>query len=128
LPEAALICVVDDDRFVRESMRRLVRSLGYMVEVFPSAADFLAFPRLDQTACLIADVHMPPMNGDELHRHLIQIGSQIPTILVTALPDDVLRARGLNDGIIGHLRKPLDEKRLIECLRLVLEKRSSDHS
>jgi FixJ family two-component response regulator len=128
LPEAALICIVDDDQFVRESMRRLMRSLGYTVQVFASAADFLAFPRLDETACLIADVHMPPMNGDELHRHLIQAGSHIPTILVTAYPDDLVRARALNDGIVGHLRKPLDEELLIECLRLALERRSLDYS
>ena len=63
-----LVSVVDDDRFFRESMRRLMRSLGYTVEAFPSAADFLASPRLAETACLIADVHMPAMTGIELYR------------------------------------------------------------
>jgi hypothetical protein len=46
MPEASLVSVVEDDRFFRESMRRLMRSLGYSVEAFPSAADFLASPRL----------------------------------------------------------------------------------
>ena len=66
-----LVSVVEDDRFFRESMRRLMRSLGYTVEVFASAAEFLASPRLAETACLIADVHMPGMTGIELNRHLI---------------------------------------------------------
>jgi FixJ family two-component response regulator len=101
-------------------MRRLMRSLGYSVEAFPSAADFLASPRLVETACLIADVHMPAMTGLELYRHLIKAGYAIPTILVTAYPDDDLRARALNDGVVCYLRKPVDEKHLMRCLRAAL--------
>ena len=97
-----------------------MRSLGYTVETFPSAADFLASPRLVETACLIADVNMPAMNGLELHRRLIDAGHAIPTILVTAYPDDVVRARALNDGVVCYLRKPVDEKHLIRCLRAAL--------
>ena len=94
-----------------------MRSLGYSVEAFPSAADFLASPRLVETACLIADVHMPAMTGVELHKHLIEMGYAIPTILVTAYPNDVDRARALNDGVVCYLRKPFDEKHLMRCLR-----------
>src|SRR5215472_5642072 len=86
-----LVSVVEDDRFFRESMKRLMRSLGYAVEAFPSAADFLASPRLGETACLIADVHMPAMTGIELYQHLIEAGRAIPTILVTGYPNDVDR-------------------------------------
>src|SRR5262245_52649350 len=121
MPKASLISVVEDDRYFLESMRRLMRSLGYNVEVFSSAADFLASPRLIETTCLIADVHMPAITGVELHRHLIEAGYTIPTILVTAYPDDVDRARALNDGVVCYLRKPVDEKHLIRCLRAALE-------
>src|SRR6202162_6395724 len=81
MPKASLVSVVEDDQFFRESMRRLMRSLGYSVEAFPSAADFLASPRLVETACLIADVHMPAMTGLELYRRLIDMGHALPTIL-----------------------------------------------
>jgi FixJ family two-component response regulator len=114
------VSVVEDDRFFRESMGRLMRSLGYTVEAFPSAADFLASPGVGETACLIADVHMPVMSGIELYRHLIDAGRTIPTILVTAYPNDVDRARALNDGVICYLRKPVDEQHLIRCLRAAL--------
>jgi FixJ family two-component response regulator len=120
MPKALLISVVEDDRFFRESMRRLMRSLGYAVEAFSSAADFLASPRLIETACLIADVHMPAMTGVELYRHLIKVGYTIPTILVTAYPNDVDRARALNDGVVCYLRKPVDETHLMRCLRAAL--------
>jgi FixJ family two-component response regulator len=116
MPKASLVSVVEDDQFFRESMRRLMRSLGYAVEAFPSAADFLASPRLVETACLIADVHMPGMTGLELHRRLIDMGHAIPTILVTAYPDNDIRARALNDGVVCYLRKPVDEEHLMRCL------------
>ena len=86
MPKTSFVSVVEDDRFFRDSMRRLIKSKGYAVEVFSSAADFLGSPRLSETACMIADVNMPAMSGIELYRHLINAGHSIPTILVTALP------------------------------------------
>jgi FixJ family two-component response regulator len=120
MPKASLVSVVEDDQFFRESMRRLLRSLGYAVEAFPSAADFLASARLGETACLIADVHMPAMTGLELHEHLIAAGYAIPTILVTAYADSDVRARALNNGVVCYLRKPVDENHLMRCLRAAL--------
>jgi FixJ family two-component response regulator len=120
MPKAFEISVVEDDRFFRESMGRLMKSLGHSVEAFSSAADFLASPRLVETACLIADVHMPAMTGIELYRHLIETGHAIPTILMTAYPDDDARALALNEGIICYLRKPIDEEQLKRCLRAAL--------
>jgi FixJ family two-component response regulator len=111
-----LISVVEDDLFFRESMLRLMRSLGY----FASAADLLGSPRLIETACLIADVNMPAMSGVALYRHLVEAGHAIPTILVTAYPNDVDRVRALNDGVICYLRKPVDEQHLKRCLRAAL--------
>ena len=58
-----LISIVDDDDPYRESMRKLIMLLGYTVEAFPSAADFLASRLLPETACLIADVHMRRMTS-----------------------------------------------------------------
>src|SRR5712692_4178973 len=121
MSNASLVSVVEDDPSFRDSMRRLMRSLGYSVEAFSSAADFLASPHLVETACLIADIHMPAMTGVELHRHLIEAGYAIPTILVTGYPNDVDRARALNDGVVCYLRKPVDEQHLIRCLRAALE-------
>ena len=120
-----LVSVVDDDRFFRESMCRLMRSLGYTADIFPSAADFLASPRLAETACLITDVHMPAMTGYELHRRLIDTGQAIPTILVTAFPNEIDRARALKDGVVCYLRKPVDEEHLTRCVREALRSAGS---
>jgi len=120
-----LVSVVDDDRFFRESMCRLMRSLGHTADIFPSAADFLASPRLAETACLIADIHMPAMTGYELYRRLIDTGQAIPTILVTAFPNDVDRSRALNEGVVCYLRKPVDEDHLTQCVRDALKSAGS---
>jgi FixJ family two-component response regulator len=120
MPPALLVSVVEDDLFFRESMRRLMRSLGYVVETFSSAADFLASPRLHETACLISDVQMPVMSGLELCRNLIDTGHMIPTILITAYPIDADLDRALDVGVVCYLSKPVDEARLKQCLYKVL--------
>ena len=121
MPKALLVSVVDDDQFFRASLGRLIWLLGYAVEDFVSAADFLASPRLAETACLIADIHMPMMTGVELHRHLVDVGYAIPTILVTGHPDNGERARALNDGVVCYLGKPINDERLARCLHSALQ-------
>src|SRR5437660_10076002 len=101
-PEAAMlnhtiVSIVDDNQPFRESLRKLVMLFGYTVESFPSAADFLASRLLLETDCLVADVHMLGLTGVELYRHLVDTGHAIPTILVTAYPDEVVRDQALKD-------------------------------
>jgi FixJ family two-component response regulator len=116
-----LVSIVDDNQPFRESLRKLVVLFGYTVEAFPSAADFLASRLLSETACLVADVHMPGMTGVELHRHLVDTGHAIPTILVTAYPDEVVRDKALKDGVVCYLDKPVDDDDLERCLRTALQ-------
>lgn len=119
-----LISIVDDDEPYRDSMRKLIVLFGYTVEAFASAADFLASPHLPDTACLVADVHMPGITGVELHRHLVDAGYAIPTILVTAYPDEVVRDQALKDGVVCYLSKPVDDDHLERCLRSALRPRA----
>ena len=119
MSKQSMISVVDDNQSFRDSMRRLLKSLGYAVTVFPSAAEFLASPKLADTACLVADVHMPAVTGIELYKQLIETGHAIPTILVTAYPDDGVQERMLSLGVECYLSKPLEETHLISCLRSV---------
>jgi FixJ family two-component response regulator len=116
----SLVSIVDDNSFFLDSMQRLMGALGYTVETFLSASDFLNSPHLVDTACLIADVHMPEMSGVELYRRLLHEGHPIRTILVTAYPNDVDRAQAMNDGVVCYLRKPIDEEHLLRCLRAAL--------
>jgi FixJ family two-component response regulator len=121
MTQPPLISIVEDDQPFRDSMRKLLMSLGYTVEAFSSAADFLASPLVAETACLVTDVQMPGMTGIELHRNLIDAGYAIPTILVTAYPEEAVRKRALKNGVVCYLSKPVDDEHLERCLRSALE-------
>ena len=111
-----LIAIVDDDESVREATKGLMRSMGLAVETFACGEEFLRSPHLSRTACLVADVHMPGMSGLDLHRHLSARNKSIPTILITAYPNDSVRARALSAGVICYLAKPFSEDDLIKCI------------
>jgi FixJ family two-component response regulator len=121
LAKAPLISIVEDDELFRDSMGRLLRSLGYTVEAFPSAANFLASRSLDETACLITDINMPSMTGWELYARLVELGHKIPTILVTAYPNEAARSRALKDGIVCYLLKPFDDNDFADCVQKAIE-------
>lgn len=120
-----LVSVVDDDDASRVAVAVLLNSLGFAVETFESAADFLAWPCLRHTSCLIADVHMPGMTGVELHRRLVALGHALPTILITAYPDDAVRARAIADGVIAYLAKPCSDAALLDVVRAALNARDA---
>ena len=98
-----------------------MKSLGYRVEVFPSAAAFLKSPRLARTAVVIADIYMPTMSGLELFANLNNSGRPIPTILMTSYPDAGVEAHALSEGVVCYLQKPVDEQHLVRCLRAALQ-------
>ena len=114
-----MISIVDDDEFVRESTKALVRSLGYNARAFASAEEFLE-SNLDDTSCLILDVQMKGLSGVELQELLIAQGRHTPIIFVTAFPDERTRNDVLNAGAIGFLSKPFSDDKLTRCLDTAL--------
>ena len=122
LPAKTLISIIDDDKDFREALQGLMTSMGFTVEAFSSALDFLARTNIRDTSCLIVDVHMPGMTGIELHRRLVESGYAIPTILITAYPDESVRVRAMADGVICYLTKPCDSDELLGCVSLALER------
>jgi FixJ family two-component response regulator len=121
MPIKPAIAVIDDDEAVRESTTDLLRALGYIAKGFACGDDFLKSNRIHITSCLIADVQMPGMSGLELYGRLVALGKPIPTILITAYPDEAVRARALNAGVTGYLTKPFSEKDLLDCIDLTLK-------
>ena len=115
-----MIAIVDDDHSVREALTSLVRSLGYAAMAFECAEDLLKSKRRRSVSCVIADVQMPGMTGLELYRRLSESAKPIPTILITAYPEDGARERALSAGVIGYLSKPFDEDDLLACVRSAL--------
>lgn len=121
MAEKPLISIVDDDLSVLEGTMDLLNSMGFSTRTFQRADDFLISGQLDSTACLITDVQMPGMTGIELYDHLVGSGTVIPTILITAYPDDTDRARALRAGVFCYLPKPFDQDELLACIRSALD-------
>ena len=116
----SLISVVDDDASVRESLRCLIRSVGFAVEAFASAEEFLKSDHLHNTRCLILDVRMPGMNGLELQRRLAAGHRKIPVIFITAHGIGAARSQALKDGAVDYLFKPFCEEALFHAINAAL--------
>jgi FixJ family two-component response regulator len=111
-----LISIVEDNTGVRESLNRLIRSLGYSGATFTTAEEYLLSDLMRDTDCLISDVHLPGMNGADLQARLIADGYRIPIVFLTGLFNETVRARVLEAGAVHYLAKPCDPKTLIGCI------------
>jgi len=125
LAKSHVISIIDDDPSVREATQSLIRSLGYDAQVFASAEEYLQSDNLNDSSCLITDLHMPGMSGTDLQDRLIADGYEIPIIFVTAYYEDRVRDRVMDAGAFGFLRKPFNDESLIACLDKALNASST---
>jgi FixJ family two-component response regulator len=116
MSDRSVVMIVDDHDSLRRAARRLIKSYGFAVDTFFSAEDFLASGRLDETACLVLDVHMPGLSGLVLQTRLNVIGYHISIVFITAFADDNTRAQALQHNAYGYLAKPLDEDDLLNSI------------
>jgi FixJ family two-component response regulator len=124
LNKTPLISIVDDDSVVRGAIESLVTALGFLACTFPSAEAFLQSQLVAETSCLISDVQLPGTSGIELRDRLADLGFSIPTIFITAYPNDAVRARVLDAGAVCFLEKPFDGQSLIQCIDNALDRRA----
>jgi FixJ family two-component response regulator len=116
-----LVSVVDDDVSVRESLPHLLGVFGYDTRAFSSAEEFLLSDCVRETRCLILDVAMPGMTGPELQQELTLRGEEIPIVFITAVMDETLRARVLQQGgAVECLFKPFTDTALLGALNTIL--------
>jgi FixJ family two-component response regulator len=115
----SLVCVVDDDESVRESLPDLLREFGYQVQAFSSAEEFLASDYVGRTACLILDVAMPGMSGPDLLRELTRRGQSIPIVFITA--HATVRPHVLAQGGVECLVKPFSDTALLGALNAAFQ-------
>lgn len=123
MPNSPLVAIVDDDKSMRETTKDLLESAGFSAVTFAHAASFLKFRRLSRVSCLIADMRMGEMTGLELHQHLVASNHPIPTILMTAYPDERVRAQAIKANVVCYLAKPFAAEELLACLRSAVQQR-----
>ena len=120
--ETPIVFVVDDDRSVRDSLRRLFTSIGMTVEVFPTAQAFLSAPRGDAPSCLVLDVRLPGQSGLDLQRELADTNATLPIIFLTGHGDIPMSVRAMKAGAIEFLTKPFREQDLLDALRRAIDR------
>lgn len=120
MAETPVIAIVDDDEAVRASLASLVRSLGYEARTYGSGPDFLQDSPNEDPACMIADIQMPLMSGDQLHAELVAAGRSFPIIFMTAFPTEPVRQRVMAAGAHCCLGKPTGGDEIIRCLEKAL--------
>lgn len=106
------VFIVDDDPAVRSAIKLLIQVFGFAAESYGSAEAFLNAYQPDQPGCLILDLHMPKMNGVELQQQLAARGVSIPTVIITATPDDPLVFLAREAGALAVLPKPIRAEEL----------------
>jgi FixJ family two-component response regulator len=121
MPERPLIAVVDDDESVRESLPDLLHMFGFATRAFASAEDFLASGCAGVARCLILDIGMPGMSGEDLQHELRLRRETVPIVFITAQGDDMLRPRVLDQGAVECLFKPFSDTALLGAIQAALK-------
>jgi FixJ family two-component response regulator len=112
----ASVLVVDDDPEFRDSVVRLLRSVGLDTRQFSSVADFLNAPQPDGPTCLVLDIRMPGRSGLELQRDLAAANRDIPIVFITAHGDIPMTVQAMKGGAIEFLTKPFRDQDLLDAV------------
>jgi len=119
---AGIVFVVDDDAGIRNSLRRLITSVGSTVEVFPSARAFLEARRPDAPGCLVLDVRLPGLSGLDLQRELAATDAELPIVFLTGHGDIPMSVHAMKAGAVEFLTKPFRAQELLDAIRSAIER------
>ena len=120
--EKPVVFVVDDDRSVRDSLSRLITSVGMAVEVFPTAQEFLKAHRGDVPGCLVLDVRLPGLSGLDLQRELANSKAPLPIIFLTGHGDIPMSVQAMKAGAVEFLTKPFRGQDLLDAIRQAIDR------
>jgi two-component system, LuxR family, response regulator FixJ len=116
-PDQCLVHVVDDDASLRRSLRFLLESIGWKVQLHASAEEFLenASPSTSPS-CLLLDIRMSAMSGLELQQILRERGICLPILFMTGHADVSLAVQAMKSGAVDFLEKPFKDQRLLDAV------------
>jgi DNA-binding NtrC family response regulator len=118
----SLVCIIDDDLSVRESLSDLLSSVGKNAKAFSSAQEYLSNPPLETPSCLVLDVHMPGISGLDLQRELGHSNSHIPIIFMTGYGNIPMTVRAMKAGAFEFLTKPCRDEDLLRAISQAIER------
>ena len=113
------IFILDDDESVLRSLKLLMVSYGFAVDVFSSAEEFFNVVPNGSSGCLVLDIHLTGLNGWETMKKLTKTGYNLPVIVITADKDDRFKEKALKAGAVGFLQKPFEDHYLLHMVNQV---------
>jgi FixJ family two-component response regulator len=123
MPEAnTTVLVIDDDVELRNSLGRLLRSVGLDARLFASVSDFLKSAPPDCPACLVLDIRLPGPSGLVFQRELAAASRELPIIFITAHGDISMSVQAMKRGAIEFLTKPIRDQELLDAIHLGLSR------
>jgi FixJ family two-component response regulator len=126
LPEfEAIVFVVDDDLSVRRGLARLFRTVGWKVETFASAQEFLAHRKENIPSCLVLDVALPGLSGLDLQKLILEANREIPIVFITGHQDVPTSVRAMKAGAVEFLVKPFSEEDLLDATQQAIKRDQS---
>src|SRR6202451_1831611 len=120
LDATSTILVIDDDTDLRNSLGRLLRSVGLNARLFASVSDFLKSEPPEGPSCLVLDVRLPGQSGLEFQRELAAAGRELPIIFITGHGDIPMSVQAMKSGAIEFLTKPICDQALLDAIQLGL--------
>ncbi|WP_177339515.1 response regulator transcription factor [Pseudomonas sp. Leaf58] len=114
------VCIVDDDASVRKSLANLLRSAGFETLAFSTGEVFLASQLAREAGCVLLDLRMPGMSGQEVQRELARLGWRLPVICMSAHWDDGAVQAVMGRGALACLGKPFSEEVLLKAVEKAL--------
>jgi FixJ family two-component response regulator len=119
---AGVVHIVDDDESVRAGLDILFRSVGHQTRGYRSAGEFLDASRADVPGCIVLDVRLPGTSGLDFQDQLVDIGIQLPVILITGHGDIPMTVRAMKAGAVDFLSKPFREQDILDAVAAAIER------
>ena len=116
-----LIAIIDDNESMRDSLRDLIESTGFVARCFGSAEEFLEYDLHRHVGCLIAEIQMPGMSGLELQARLKEEQCNIPIIFIASNGGARMRIQAMREWAVEFLATPLDYQLLLKAVRAALD-------
>ena len=113
----AVVHVVDDDESARESLAFLLESADFQVASYASAPAFLEALATARPGCVITDVRMPDMSGQDLVARLAALNARMPVIMITGHGDIPMAVEAMRSGVVDFIEKPFSEGRILDALK-----------
>lgn len=117
-----VIAVVDDDPSVRRGLERLIRSVGWKVESFESAQEFLECRKTEPPSCVVLDLQLPGLSGLDLQKQMAEAGLYTPIVFLTGHGSIPASVQAMKAGAIEFLTKPVDEDNLVRAIQEAIER------